>query len=119
LVAKRSGKLAADVPVPRSRSERAVIEAPLARAPPTNAMSRSLVPFERWRCRSAHTRGDLWPQDKHADASRPLEMCTLNVWTYRWEQLTVSVPQLAKSRKQKSGGETRAPHAPEESPPAK
>lgn len=47
------------------------------------------------RCNAQHS-GELWPPHPASGSCRPIEMCTLNVWKYRWEPLTVHVSQLAK-----------------------
>ena len=61
---------------------------------------------ERPRC-NADTRGAIWPQGNDRTADRPLEICTLSVWKYRWEQVTISVSQLTKDRTH--GAESKAP----------
>jgi hypothetical protein len=45
--------------------------------------------------------GALWPAPGEADACHPVEMCSLDVWKYRWEPVTVDVSQLAKDRKRR------------------
>jgi hypothetical protein len=52
---------------------------------------------EKPRCDAQH-RGELWPADvRHGEGAQ--QMCTLDVWRYRWEPVTVSVSQLGKERK--------------------
>ncbi len=50
-------------------------------------------------------RGRLWPEQKSARACRAIEICTLHVWKYRWEPLTVHVSQLAKDPKRRAACE--------------
>jgi len=50
--------------------------------------------------------GQLWPEEANSDhaAARllyqrgELEMCTLVVWKYRWEHLSVNARDMAKER---------------------
>jgi hypothetical protein len=51
---------------------------------------------------NAQNRGQIWPAHNQRDACQPVEMCTLNVWKYRWTSVTVPVWQLAKDPKRKS-----------------
>jgi hypothetical protein len=53
------------------------------------------------RC-NASNRGSLWPPVHERDACHPVELCTLEVWKYRWVPVTVSVSQLAKDSKHRS-----------------
>jgi len=72
-------------------------------------------PAAKPRC-NAHHSGDLWPA--HPDACHPLEMCTLDVWKYRWERVTVDVSQLGKDGKRKTGCEDGKPSGAPAKPPA-
>jgi hypothetical protein len=55
------------------------------------------------RC-SAKLHGRFWPEQANSDAklavalarSGELEICSVRVWKYRWESLTVHISQLAK-----------------------
>lgn len=59
---------------------------------------------------SAKLRGRFWPEQGNSDAKLAvtlardgkLEICTVRVWKYGWEPLTVRVGQLAKGRGQKA-----------------
>jgi hypothetical protein len=53
---------------------------------------------EKPRCNAQH-RGELWPATATPGSDQSLQMCTLDVWKYRWEPVTVSVSQLSKERK--------------------
>ena len=50
----------------------------------------------------ARNRGELWPPVNLRDSCHALEMCTRDVWKYRWEPLTVSISQLAPGAKHKT-----------------
>ncbi len=52
-----------------------------------------------------HNRGAVWPARANRDACHAVEMCTLNVWKYRWEPVTVPISRLAKDSKRKSACE--------------
>jgi hypothetical protein len=66
---------------------------------------------------SSRNQGQLWPlraNVDHADANRlfqsgELEMCSLEVWKYKWEHVSVNVRDLAKrsetSARAKNGGQ--------------
>lgn len=55
---------------------------------------------------NARNQGRFWPEEANfsQDAARrlaqrgELEMCSLAVWKYRWEQISVNVRDLAKAR---------------------
>ena len=58
---------------------------------------------------NARNKGEVWPPPGARSAGRPLEMCTLNVWKYRWELVTVPVSQLAKNPKHKAKPDAAQP----------
>ena len=66
---------------------------------------------------NAQNRGKLWPEGNARTACTGIEMCTMNVWKYRWEPVTLSVSRLAKDPKLRTScesagtGSTRAAHA--------
>jgi len=45
---------------------------------------------------NAHNRGAVWPTAREGDNRQPAQVCTLNVWKYRWQTVTVSVSDLVK-----------------------
>lgn len=55
---------------------------------------------------NAQSQGQFWPEEANfsKDTARQLyqrgelEMCTLAVWKYRWEHISVNVRDLAKGR---------------------
>ena len=55
---------------------------------------------------NAKNRGQFWPREANLskDAARQLyqrgelEMCSLSVWKYKWEHLSVNVRDLAKGK---------------------
>ncbi len=50
------------------------------------------------RC-DALQRGRLWPESETRGTRRQIEICTLNVWKYQWQQLTVDISELGKGSK--------------------
>jgi hypothetical protein len=56
------------------------------------------------RC-NAQQRGRLWPEGAARSTCGQIEICTLSVWKYRWEPITVHVSQLAKDPKRRSACE--------------
>ena len=67
---------------------------------------------------NARNRGELWPKSTDRSDQRPIEMCTLNVWKYHWEQVTVSISQLAKDADRKGEHEAAHPAARTKDSPA-
>ena len=65
---------------------------------------------------NAQNRGEIWPKASARNANREIEMCTLHVWKYSWEKLTVSVSQLAKDPKRDGGSEPPRPAASRKDP---
>jgi hypothetical protein len=52
---------------------------------------------------NAQNRGRLWPEGAARGTCRSVEICTVDVWKYRWEPVTISVSQLSRGTKRKSG----------------
>lgn len=48
---------------------------------------------------NTQTRGDLWPSARTNNPCVAVEMCTLHIWKYRWEKITMPVGLLAKKEK--------------------
>jgi len=72
---------------------------------------------ERPACNAAN-RGKVWPETSTRDACHPTVLCTLNVFRYRWEPMTVSYSQLAKHSKTKPPCESNATAATATAAPA-
>src|SRR5262245_7739908 len=68
-------------------------------------------------CNKAN-QGKLWPAEANVNTELArqsyqegaLEMCTLSVWKYRWERLSVNVHNLSKT-KPRTGAAMSAPPA--------
>lgn len=56
---------------------------------------------------NAQNQGRIWPERSQRDPCRPLEMCTLHVWKYRWTAVTMPVSQLSKDPKARAACESR------------
>lgn len=64
------------------------------------------------RCDARHD-GAFWPEQANQDSNAArllfqngeLEMCTLQVWKYRWEQLSVNVRGLTLAKRSKLSDE--------------
>lgn len=61
---------------------------------------------------NAQTRGELWPPRGVRDPSHAAEMCVLEVWKYRWEQVTVPVPRSVKDSRRSRNTHRAVPSAP-------
>jgi len=50
---------------------------------------------------NAKNQGEVWPAPKARAACVPVEICTLEVWKYRWEPATVDVSRMAKDQRRR------------------
>src|SRR5215469_15401923 len=50
---------------------------------------------------TARTQGMAWREQNARNACGEIQVCTLNVWKYRWQPVTVHVSQLAKNPKER------------------
>ena len=60
---------------------------------------------------NVQNRGKIWPERNARTAGTEIQMCTLNVWKYRSETVTVPVSQLAKDPKRGTAAMHRCPGA--------
>ena len=45
---------------------------------------------------NARNQGMMWPEARPRDACTEVQVCTRQVWRYRWQPATVDVSRLAK-----------------------
>jgi hypothetical protein len=61
---------------------------------------------------NAKIQGQFWPQEANSDRfaarklyqSGELEMCSIDVWKYRWEHISVNIRGLEKRRRSVTSG---------------
>jgi len=62
-------------------------------------------PAERPPC-NAKNHGAIWRDENAQTGCNQIQVCTLNVWRYRWEAATVPISQLSKDSRRRTVCET-------------
>jgi hypothetical protein len=67
---------------------------------------------------NARSQGQFWPPEANVSKDAVwrlyqqgnLEMCSLGVWKYKWERLSVNIRDLAKAKRPAARNAAPAPH---------